>query len=61
MLVALWQWGEEWEACGPSALELVDRRDERPIAPVTMRAQDGRELTVRDVKWVARVRMADAA
>ena len=57
VLVALWQWGEQWE-CGEGEIALVDRSDERPIEPVTMRAHDGRALTVRDIKWVARMKAA---
>ena len=57
VLVALWQWGEDWE-CGAGEFQLVDRQNELPIEPVTMRAHDGRALTVRDIKWVGRTQMA---
>lgn len=54
VLVALWQWGERWEADCPSDLVLVDRRDGAPVQPIAMRAQDGREVAARDLKWVER-------
>ena len=57
VLIALWQWGEEWE-CGEGDVVLVDREHELPIEPVTMRAHDGRALTVRDIKWVQRMEAA---
>lgn len=50
-LIALRQWGEEWESPGPAKPALVDRRDEKPVRKVQVVADDGRPLTVRDVKW----------
>jgi len=61
VLVALWQWGERWETDGMSDLVLVDRRDGQRVDAITMRAHDGREVGVRDLKWVERTTLAKAA
>ncbi|PSJ41708.1 winged helix-turn-helix transcriptional regulator [Allosphingosinicella deserti] len=63
VLIALRQWGERWVAEGPSSLVLVDRDTRRPIAPMLVRAVDGRVLTADDMEWVERdaVRTQDAA
>lgn len=50
-MVALRQWGERWETCVPATPILVDARDRRPIAPVTVRAHDGRVLGKGDLLW----------
>ena len=50
-MVALRQWGERWETCVPATPILVDARDHRPIAPVTVRAHDGRVLGKGDLLW----------
>lgn len=50
-MVALRQWGERWETCVPALPILVDARDMRPIAPVTVRSHDGRVLTKGDLLW----------
>lgn len=50
-LVALRQWGETF-LFDPEEerLQLVDTRDSRPVAPLEMRAHDGRTLTVDEVE-----------
>lgn len=54
VLVSLWQWGEQWETDCLSNLVLVDRRDGKPVQAISMRAHDGREVGVRELKWVER-------
>src|ERR1044072_9234853 len=39
-MIALRQWGERWETCVLAFPGLVDTRDRRPIAPVTVQAHD---------------------
>jgi DNA-binding HxlR family transcriptional regulator len=50
-IVALRQWGEKWAADGPSTPVLVDRLHQQPIRPITIFAQDGRELELKDLSW----------
>lgn len=50
-MIALRQWGERWETGIPATPVLVDRRDLRPIAPIDVRAWDGRVLTKHDLLW----------
>ena len=50
-MLALRQWGERWETGFPATPVLVDCRDMRPIAPVDVRAWDGRILTKHDLLW----------
>ena len=50
-MIALRQWGERWELCAPAFPILVDTRDRRPIAPVAVRAHDGRVLGKGDLIW----------
>jgi DNA-binding HxlR family transcriptional regulator len=50
-MVALRQWGERWETGFPASPVLVDARDRRPIAPIDVRAWDGRVLTKGDLIW----------
>ena len=53
VVLALRQWGEEW--CHIRAnVELVDRRDRRPIRKICVQAEEGRELTLDDLVWVWR-------
>ncbi|MDB5311030.1 MAG: transcriptional regulator [Gemmataceae bacterium] len=50
VLMALRQWGEE---CGGAADHvLVDRRDRKPVKPLTFHAHDGRELGAGDMELV---------
>ncbi|MGH6614747.1 winged helix-turn-helix transcriptional regulator [Sphingomonas sp.] len=50
-MIALRQWGERWETGMPATPVLVDERDMRPIAPIEVRAWDGRVLTKQDLLW----------
>lgn len=50
-MVALRQWGERWETGVQAAPVLVDARDRRPVAPVTVQAHDGRVLSKGDLLW----------
>ncbi|MHA6718003.1 winged helix-turn-helix transcriptional regulator [Sphingomonas sp. RS6] len=50
-MVALRQWGERWETGVRASPILVDARDRKPIAPVTVQAQDGRVLGKGDLLW----------
>lgn len=50
-MLALRQWGEKWETGLPATPVLVDSRDMRPIAPITVRAWDDRVLTKHDLLW----------
>jgi len=50
-MVALRQWGERWETCQPAFPVLVDARDRRPIAPMAVRAHDGRVLGKGEMIW----------
>ena len=50
-LIALRQWGEKYTMETPSNPVLVDSRDWLPIAPVTLRAHDGRELSYYELRW----------
>ncbi|TFI58936.1 transcriptional regulator [Sphingomonas parva] len=44
VVIAIRQWGEQWVRRGESQLVLVDVRDRLPIAPIEVRAADGRKL-----------------
>jgi len=50
-MLALRQWGEKYTMNVPSNPELVDARDGRPIAPIGIRAHDGREIGWHDLAW----------
>lgn len=50
-MLALRQWGERWETGFPASPVLVDARDMRPIAPIDVRAWDGRVLAKQDLLW----------
>ncbi len=50
-MIALRQWGERWETGVVATPVLVDARDRRPIAPIDVRAWDGRVLTKHDLVW----------
>ena len=50
-MVALRQWGERWETRTPAFPVLVDARDRKPIAPVTVQSHDGRVLGKGDLLW----------
>ena len=53
VLLAVRQWGEDW-GHGSQDIMLADRRDGLPIRRICVQAQDGRELSLRDLMWVER-------
>jgi DNA-binding HxlR family transcriptional regulator len=53
VVVALRQWGEEW-GHGPPPIVLVDCTEGKPVRRIAVQAQDGRELKLQELKWVAR-------
>jgi DNA-binding HxlR family transcriptional regulator len=52
VLLSLRQWGERWLSGKPSNPVLVDRVHRQPIAPMAVRAADGRVLARGDLEWV---------
>src|SRR6187551_3970626 len=50
-MLALRQWGERYTMNVPSNPVLVDARDGEPIAPIAIRAHDGREIGWHDLAW----------
>ncbi len=52
VLIALRQWGEKWVAGTPSNPVLVDKHSLRPVAPICVRACDGRPLDLSELDWV---------
>ncbi len=54
VLLSLRQWGEKWVSGKPSNPILVDRSSRLPIAPMAVRAADGRTLSLSDLEWVDR-------
>lgn len=59
-MLALRQWGEKYGLGVPSNPVLVDRRDHLPIAPIAIRAHDGRDLAWPDLQWQDRAELGDA-
>ena len=57
VLLSLRQWGERWVSGHPSNPVLVDRHSRRPIAPMTVRAADGRPLSLGEMEWVDRAEL----
>ena len=56
-LIALRQWGESWISGMPSNPVLVDRQNRRPVAPVAVRAADGRALQLNELEWLDRAEL----
>ncbi len=54
VLIALRQWGERWVSGVPSNPVLVDRDSRQPVAPMAVRAADGRPLTLSELEWLDR-------
>ena len=54
VLIALRQWGERWVSGVPSNPVLVDRDSRRPVAPIAVRAADGRSLSLSELVWMDR-------
>ncbi|BAK68071.1 putative HxlR family transcriptional regulator [Sphingobium sp. SYK-6] len=52
VMIALRQWGERWSGHPFAGPVLADRRDGKPIRPVTIQAWDGRPLDHRDLCWI---------
>lgn len=53
-IVALRQWGEKWAGLGTTVGPcLADRRDQLPVRPLTLLAQDGRALSPADLCWIS--------
>src|SRR5437868_4831943 len=52
VVLALRQWGEQW-GYGKMEVVLADRRDRLPVRRICVVAQDGRELTLDDLTWIA--------
>ena len=50
-MLALRQWGEKYTMKVPSNPVLVDARDGKPIAPIAIRAHDGRVIGWHDLAW----------
>jgi DNA-binding HxlR family transcriptional regulator len=59
VVLALRQWGEQW-GHGPAPIVLADRRHGRPVRRICVQAEDGRELELSDLAWLARAEAADA-
>lgn len=50
-MLALRQWGEKYGCGVPSNPVLCDERDGQPIAPIGIRAHDGRLLGYMELEW----------
>ena len=57
VLITLRQWGEKWISGVPSNPVLVDRQHRRPVAPMAVRAADGRTLELNELEWIDRVEL----
>jgi DNA-binding HxlR family transcriptional regulator len=55
VVIALRQWGEDW-GHGTQEVLLADQRDGKPVRPIRVLAEDGRELDLADLMWVNRPR-----
>lgn len=53
VFVALRQWGEEW-CHGRAEIYLADSREGRPVQRICLRADDGRELSLSELRWMWR-------
>jgi DNA-binding MarR family transcriptional regulator len=53
VVLALRQWGEDW-GHGTQEILLADQRDGKPVRPIRVLAEDGRELDLHDLMWVNR-------
>lgn len=59
VVLALRQWGEEW-GNGPAEMVLADRDTGRPVRKICVQAEDGRELALDDLVWIARDEVEEA-
>lgn len=57
VLLSLRQWGERWVSGKPSNPVLVDRYSRQPIAPMAVRAADGRSLSLNELEWLDRTEL----
>ena len=55
-MLALRQWGERYGNIN-SDLVLVDKEKGKPIAPISIQAQDGRKLSWHDLAWQQRAKV----
>ena len=53
VVLSLRQWGEDW-GHGHQDIVLADQRDGKPVRPIRVCAEDGRELGLHDLMWVDR-------
>ncbi len=53
VMLAIRQWGEAW-GHGKVEIVLADIRNRRPIRPIKVLAEDGREVTLADLTWLSR-------
>ncbi len=53
VVLALRHWGEDW-GHGHQDIVLADQRDGKPVRPIRVRAEDGRELGLHDLMWIDR-------
>jgi DNA-binding HxlR family transcriptional regulator len=60
VLLSLRQWGERWVSGRPSNPVLVDRYSRQPIAPMAVRAADGRSLSLDELEWLERAEVTGA-
>lgn len=58
VLIALRQWGDRWVSGVPSNPVLVDRLSRRPVAAMTVHAEDGRPLSLEELDWMDRSELA---
>ncbi len=59
VVLALRQWGEDW-GHGTQEVMLADQRDGKPVRPIRVIADDGRELALHDLMWIDRATGATA-
>ncbi|HEX8442063.1 MAG TPA: helix-turn-helix domain-containing protein [Allosphingosinicella sp.] len=59
VLLALRQWGDRWICKTPSNPVLIDRASGQPVAPICVRAADGRPLALHELDWVDRSTLGD--
>ncbi|MDQ3245358.1 MAG: helix-turn-helix transcriptional regulator [Pseudomonadota bacterium] len=59
VFAALRQWGEEW-CHGQAEIYLADSRDGQPVQRICIRADDGRELALTELRWMWREEKASA-
>jgi DNA-binding HxlR family transcriptional regulator len=60
VVVALRQWSEQW-CHGPAEVYLADIGNGDPVRRICVQAEDGRELTLGELKWKWRDEKAEAA